>query len=410
MHSENQKFLETIGDLTEFEPGFVDFFSQPEAFVQKRLVITKDDGSLLIVRGYRCLHSSLCGPGKGGLRFAEDVNADEVCALAEQMTLKTALLELPFGGAKGGISVNPKKLSARERQRVARAWTRAFNQHIGPERDIPAPDMGNGPEEMGWILDEYETINGHSSPAVVTGKPLPLGGLNVREGATARGAAAVVKEMSDHLNLAPSSATVAVQGAGKVGSAIAKRLAEEGFKIIAIADSSGMALSEDGLNVDETFAAKKENGHLGKQKDEESDKPERILEISCDMLVLAAGAGQVTCDNAESIGAKVILELSNGGVELKALKKLDSQGIHVIPGILANSGGVLASYFEWLSGQTGRESLPKDLEKELDKKMAFTASKVYRLSQRHGHNLTQAAYALSLKRLQKCYSLRLGSQ
>lgn len=401
--------IKSAADLAQCDPDLIALLMCPEVMSERRIALRRDDGRLDVLKGWRCRYWTLLGPTKGGIRFHPKVTRAEVQELALLMTLKTALLDIPFGGAKGGVAVDPGTLSHQEHQRLARVWCRSFAAEIGPDMDIPAPDMGTTAQTMAWMRDEYEQIMGRSTPQIVTGKPAGLGGLHVRDGATARGGIAVLTQYWEHSGVNPNKTRVAIQGFGKVGGTIAELLAKKDFKIIAIADSSATVCNEDGLDVKALKYEVQDNGSLkavshGTIRDKRPR--ECILETECDLFIPAATANQITAKNADDLPVRTILELANGAIAYEADDILRSRGVKVLPGLLANAGGVVASYFEWLIGKCGREALPNDLEDTVDKHMRRATENAMRLAERKDIGLHQACYALALRHLDRAYRTR----
>mgnify|MGYP000014363771 CR=1 FL=1 len=314
------------------------------------LPITMDNGKIQVFEGIRVIHSNILGPAKGGIRFAPDVHLDEVRALAAWMTWKCAVVDIPYGGAKGGVRCNPREMSKGEIERLVRAYTMAMIDVFGPDKDIPAPDMGTGPREMAWLMDEYSKAHGMTIPAVVTGKPLVLGGSLGRTEATGRGVMVSALAAMQKLKINPFTATCAVQGFGNVGSWAARLLEERGLKVVAISDHTGAFYNEKGINVVEAIAYRDGNngtleGYTGGDKMENAGD---LLTLQVDVLVPAAVEDVITIANADQIKAKLIVEGANGPTSAKADAILNEKGIMAVPDILANAGGVTVSYFEWV--------------------------------------------------------------
>jgi len=302
---------------------------------------------------WRIQHSNALGPGKGGIRYHQDVSEEEVKSLSLLMSFKNALAGLPYGGGKGGIKVNPKEKTQQELEKISRAYARAFADVLGQDIDIPAPDVYTNAQIMGWILDEYEKTIGHHEPGMITGKPLALGGIAMRGDATARGGAIVAEAFFESMNMPKNGQTVAVQGFGNAGSFMAKFLQEASFKVVAVSDSNGGIKNMNGLNVEDVISAKAGGKSLAESGLGETISNQDLLELEVDVLVLAALENQITQENAEKIKAKTIIELANGPISADADKILFAKGVYVIPDLLANSGGVTVSYFEWAQNRTG---------------------------------------------------------
>ena len=356
---------------------------------------------------WRIIHDNSIGPGKGGIRFHPDVSEDEVKSLSFWMSLKTSLVGLPFGGAKGGVKINPKELNKGELQEISREYIRKFHNFIGEDKDIPAPDVYTTPQIMAWMLDEYEKIKGKHEPGMITGKPLVLGGCELRGDATSRGGKIILEEYLSKKELMKENLSIVVQGFGNAGRYIAEMLYGDGYKIIAVSDSKGGVVNQKGIDITALANYKDKTGSvLGFEGTTELTNQE-LLELECDVLILAALENQITEGNAENIKAKSILELANGPVNYEADEILYKKGIEVIPDILANSGGVIVSYFEWSQNKTG-EILEMDyLRKLLFKKLKDAFEKVYSLYVSDEKlNLRQSAYVISLKRILEAKRLR----
>jgi len=370
-----------------------------------------DDGSLNLFSGYRVQHSSLRGPYKGGLRFHPQVNLNEVNALALWMSLKCAVVNIPMGGGKGGISVDPKKLSAGELEALTRSFTRLMKDVFGPQRDIPAPDVNTSPLIMSWIMDEYEKVTGAKSPAVVTGKPVKLGGSAGREAATGQGAFYILEELAAKMKIIPKDTTVAIQGFGNVGYHMAQLAYTAGYKIIALSDSQGgiVDLRQSGMNPNHVMKQKRSQGMIsgayciGSVCDEHNYKSitnEQLLELQCDILIPAALENQITPTNAPNIKAKIVFELANGPTTPRADQFLSKKNIVVVPDILANAGGVTVSYFEWLQNNEGETWSEDEVSNKLRSIMRRSFNEVWEEKQRYNTNMRLAAYILALHRLE----------
>ncbi|MFT7233607.1 MAG: glutamate dehydrogenase/leucine dehydrogenase, partial [Cyclobacteriaceae bacterium] len=313
------------------------------------LPVTMDNGSIRVFEGYRVIHSNILGPSKGGIRYDMEVSLDEVKALAAWMTWKCAVVDIPFGGAKGGIKCNPRQMSAGEIERMTRAYTQSMHEIFGPDKDIPAPDMGTGPREMAWLMDHYSRAQGMTVNAVVTGKPIVLGGSLGRTEATGRGVMISTLAGMEKMKINPFKATCAVQGFGNVGSWAATLLAERGVKVVAISDHTGAFYNENGINIEDANNFRMKNGAtLDGYTGAEKINPDELLLLDVDVLVPAAVEDVITKHNADKIRAKLIVEGANGPTSAKADDIINEKGIMAVPDILANAGGVTVSYFEWV--------------------------------------------------------------
>ena len=341
------------------------------------LPVTMDDGSIQVFEGYRVIHSNILGPSKGGVRFAMDVNLDEVKALAAWMTWKCAVVDIPYGGAKGGIKCNPRQMSRGEVERLTRAFTQAMYEIFGPDRDIPAPDMGTGPDEMAWMMDQYSRSQGMTVNAVVTGKPLVLGGSLGRTEATGRGVMISALAAMEKLKINPFKATCAIQGFGNVGSWAASLLEERGAKIVAVSDISGAYYNKEGINIHEAISYRNSNNHtLEGFKGAEKIDPDELLLLEVDVLVPAAVEDVITELNADNIKARLIVEGANGPTSAQADAIVNAKGIMAVPDILANAGGVTVSYFEWVQNRLGYKWTAERVNRRSDRIMKEAFNKV----------------------------------
>jgi glutamate dehydrogenase/leucine dehydrogenase len=373
------------------------------------LPVTMDDGSVKVFEGYRVLHSNILGPGKGGIRFDPDVTLDEVRALAAWMTWKCAVVDIPYGGAKGGIACNPREMSAGEIERLMRAYTRQMLDIFGPDKDIPAPDMGTGPREMAWLMDEYSKAKGMTTHAVVTGKPLVLGGSLGRTEATGRGVMVSTLSAMDKLKINPYKATACIQGFGNVGSYAGKLLAEKGVKILAVSDITGTYYNENGLDIAAAMAYRDaNNGILDGYKEAELLKGEEILYLDVDALIPAAKEDVITKGNAHLIKAKLIVEGANGPTSAKADEILNNKGILAVPDILANAGGVTVSYFEWVQNRIGYKWAEDRINRRCERAMKNAFNTVFKLSKKHDVSMRIAAYMVAIDKVAETYKYRGG--
>ncbi len=373
------------------------------------LPITMDDGSIRVFEGYRVIHSNILGPSKGGIRFDMGVNLDEVKALAAWMTWKCAVVDIPYGGAKGGIRCNPREMSSGEIERLMRSYTTALVEIFGPDRDIPAPDMGTGPREMAWLMDSYSRANGMTVNAVVTGKPLVLGGSLGRTEATGRGVMVSALAAMEKLKINPYRATCAVQGFGNVGYWAARLLSERGVKVIAISDLSGAYYNEKGIDIEAAVQYRdNHNGSLDGFPMADKIPGEEILHVKVDVLVPAATEDVITAQNVDKIQAKLIVEGANGPTSSKADKIIADKGIMVVPDILANAGGVTVSYFEWVQNRLGYKWTEERVNRRSDRIMKDAFNKVYNTSVEYNVPMRIAAYIVAIDKVAKTYKYRGG--
>jgi glutamate dehydrogenase (NAD(P)+) len=373
------------------------------------LPVTMDSGEIQTFEGYRVIHSTILGPSKGGIRFDPGVNLDEVRALAAWMTWKCAVVDIPYGGAKGGIACNPRKMSAGEIERLMRAYTTAMLDVFGPDQDIPAPDMGTGQREMAWLMDEYSKSKGMTVQAVVTGKPLVLGGSLGRTEATGRGVTISALAGMEKLRLNPYRATAAVQGFGNVGSHAASLMRERGVSIQAISDISGAYYNDGGIDIEAAIAYRdRNNGILEGFEGAEMITGEELFSLPVDVLIPAAMEDVITLKNAASIQAKMIVEGANGPTSAKADDIINEKGIMVVPDILANAGGVTVSYFEWVQNRIGYKWTLERINRRSDRIMKDAFNKVYQTSQQYQVPLRIAAYIVAIDKVASTYKFRGG--
>ena len=386
-------------DKLGLEPGLYQVLRTPDREITVAIPVVMDDGSLQVFTGYRVQHSLARGPAKGGIRYAPNVHIDEVRALAAWMTWKCAVVNVPFGGGKGGVICDPFKLSKGELERITRKYVARIMDFIGPDRDIPAPDMGTDGQVMAWFLDTYSNYQGSWLPAVVTGKPIALGGSAGRIEATGRGVMIVTREALKHLNMNPKACTAAIQGAGNVGMISALQLASIGVKVVAISDIHGALYNKNGLDLDLI------QKHLAKTRKLEGltcgDRisNEQLLELPVDILVPAATENVITAKNAGNIKARVITEGANGPCAAEADQILDAKGTFVIPDILANAGGVTVSYFEWVQNRMGFAWTQKEVEDRMEHIMVESFQSVVDMSKRFQVSNRIAAYILGVDRV-----------
>jgi len=373
------------------------------------LPVTMDDGTIRVFEGYRVIHSTILGPGKGGIRFDPAVNLDEVRALAAWMTWKCAVVDIPYGGAKGGVACNPRAMSAGEMERLMRAYTTSMLDIFGPDRDIPAPDMGTGPREMAWLMDEYSRAKGMTVNAVVTGKPLVLGGSLGRTEATGRGVMVSALAAMEKLRINPYKASCAVQGFGNVGSHTASLLHERGITVNAVSDISGAYYNERGLDIAEAIRYRDANkGSLEGYANAERISNEDLLTLKVDVLVPAAKEDVITSQNAADIQARLIVEGANGPTSASADAIINQKGILVVPDILANAGGVTVSYFEWVQNRLGYKWTLERVNRRSDRIMKEAFDRVYQASVEYKVPMRIAAYIVAMDKVAKTYKYRGG--
>jgi glutamate dehydrogenase (NAD(P)+) len=373
------------------------------------LPVTMDDGSIKVFEGYRIIHSNILGPSKGGVRLDPDVNIDEVKALAAWMTWKCAVVDIPYGGAKGGITCNPRDMSNCEVERLIRAYTSALLDVFGPDKDIPAPDMGTGPKEMAWLMDEYSRAHGMTINAVVTGKPIVLGGSLGRAEATGRGVMVSAMVAMEKLKINPYNATCAIQGFGNVGSYAATLMAKRGVKIVGLSDISGAYHNAEGIDVRAAQIFRDENdGMLEGFPGAEPISSEELLALDVDVLIPAAKEDVINKHNAQNIQARLIVEGANGPTSFKADKIIREKGILVVPDILANAGGVTVSYFEWVQNRLGFKWTRDRVNRRSDRIIKTAFERVYKTSKKYDVTMRIAAYMEAIDKVAKTYTYRGG--
>ncbi len=371
----------------------------PEASLKVSIPVRMDDGSLRTFAGYRVRYDSTRGPAKGGIRFHPKVSADEVTALAFWMTFKTALMDLPFGGGKGGVAVDPKQLSVAELERVSRGYIAAIADVIGPDLDVPATDVATNELVMGWMVHEYGKIHRRHEPAVITGKPLPLGGIPGRWTATADGSFLVIRELADRVLGDTDAPSAAIQGFGNAGAQLATLLAEDGWRVVAVSDSSAAVHDADGLDVAAVRAHKDDTGSLaGCPVGEELDRDE-VLGLEVDALIPSALEGAIHEANAGDVRAAVLFEVANGPVTAAADRILDDAGVQIVPDILVNAGGVTVSWFEWIQNRQGDRWTRDTVRDRLEERIVAETRAVARLADERDLPLRTAAYVHALERL-----------
>lgn len=379
----------------------------PSKAVMVNLPIVMDNGSMKVFEGYRVVHSANLGPSKGGIRYSMDVNLDEVKALAAWMTWKSAIVNIPYGGGKGGIKCDPRSMSEGELERLTRAYTVAMADVFGPDKDIPAPDMGTGPQTMAWIMDEYSKIKGHSISAVVTGKPLVLGGSLGRVEATGRGVMVSCRSAMAKLNMNPQESTAIVQGFGNVGSISAKLIEMLGVSIVGISDISGGYYNPEGIDIADAIEyTQKNNGTLEGFKKGKKVSNSELLTLEADILIPAAMEDQITLENADLIKAKLIVEGANGPTSSNADKILHDKKIMVVPDILANAGGVTVSYFEWVQNRLGYFWTQERVHRRSDRIMKQAFENVYNASKKYKVSMRIAAYIVAIDKVASTQRLR----
>jgi glutamate dehydrogenase/leucine dehydrogenase len=397
--------LASITDIISIESEYYEMLKSPRREVIVSLPLKLADGTSVTFTGYRVQHNNARGPYKGGIRYHPSVTLGEVKALAMWMTWKAAVIDIPFGGAKGGVTVDPKKLSNDDLERLTRKYVSALERDIGPEVDIPAPDLNTNPQTMAWMMNEYSRLHGHNVPAVVTGKPIEIGGSEGRAAATGRGVAICAREaVRRFLHSEMKDVTVAVQGFGNVGSNTVKSLMEMGAKIVAISDVVGGAKPKSPKKIfEQNFSSLLETsnklGSISLIPNVERISNEEVIETEADLLIPAALENQINENNAAKVRAKIVIEAANGPTTPMADKILERQGIRVVPDILANSGGVLVSYFEWVQNLNRDHWTEEEVNNRLEHKMIHSFNEVLALAEKDGIDLRRAALALAVNKV-----------
>jgi glutamate dehydrogenase/leucine dehydrogenase len=389
-----------INKAKNFSDEFISRLRQPDRDIRISIPIKMDDGTTKIFEGYRVEYNNTLGPYKGGIRYHQDTEINEVKALAFWMALKCAVAGIPMGGGKGGITVNPKELSKGELERLSRGWVQKLSDILGPKKDVPAPDVNTTPEIMAWMNDEYQKITGDKTGAMITGKPLDKGGSEGRGTATAQGGFFVFEALKKELNL-PEKCKVAIQGFGNAGSYAALIWSKAGHSIVAISDSKGGIYNANGLDIEKLMEHKKSTGSLFGFPNTKEITNEELLEIECDLLIPAAFENQITSANADKVKAKAILELANGPITPEADEILFAKNVPIVPDILANSGGVTVSYFEWDQNLKGEHWSEKEVFDKLQPMLEDSAKKILEKAKESNTDLRRGAFILALERIQE---------
>lgn len=396
-----QKALTKLGYTNEM----FELLKEPIRLLKVRIPVRMDDGSVQIFTGFRSQHNDSVGPTKGGVRFHPEVNEEEVKALSIWMSLKCGITNLPYGGGKGGIICDPKKMSFRELERLSRGYVRAISQVVGPSKDIPAPDVYTNSQIMAWMMDEYSRLREFDSPGFITGKPLVLGGSQGRETATARGVTLCIEEAVKKKGIELKGARVVIQGFGNAGSYLAKFMHDAGAKVVGVSDVYGGIHDPNGLDIDYLLDRRDSFGTFSKLF-ENTITNQELLELDCDILVPAAISNQITAKNAHNIKASIIVEAANGPTTLEATKILTERGILLVPDILASAGGVTVSYFEWVQNNQGYYWSEEEVEEKLAKVMVKSFDNIYQTAQSHQVDMRLAAYMVGIKKVAEASSFR----
>jgi len=393
--------LEKLG----YPEAVYELLKEPLRVLTVRIPIRMDDGSVKVFTGYRAQHNDAVGPTKGGVRFHPDVTESEVKALSIWMSLKAGIVDLPYGGGKGGIICDPRNMSFRELERLSRGYVRAISQIVGPTKDIPAPDVFTNSQIMAWMMDEYSRIREFDSPGFITGKPLVLGGSRGRDTATAKGVTIMIREAAKKRGIDIKNARVVIQGFGNAGSYLAKFMYDAGAKVIGISDAYGALYDPDGLDIDYLLDRRDSFGTVTKLFKDTITNQE-LLELDCDILVPAAVENQITAKNAHRIKADIVVEAANGPTTLEATRILNERGILLVPDVLASAGGVTVSYFEWVQNNQGYYWSEEEVEKKLENIMVQAFENVYNTAQTRKVDMRLAAYMVGVRKMAEASRFR----
>ncbi|WP_227397113.1 Glu/Leu/Phe/Val family dehydrogenase [Jeotgalibacillus aurantiacus] len=380
-----------------YDDAVYELMKEPMRLLTVRMPVRMDDGSTRVFTGYRAQHNDSVGPTKGGVRFHPDVDEEEVKALSMWMTLKCGIVDLPYGGGKGGIICDPRTMSMGELERLSRAYVRAISQIVGPTKDIPAPDVYTNSQIMAWMMDEYSRIDEFNNPGFITGKPIVLGGSQGREKATAQGVTICIEQAAKKRGIDIKGARVVVQGFGNAGSFLAKFMHDAGAKVIAISDAHGAIHDPDGLDIDYLLDRRDSFGTVTTLFENTLTNNE-LLEIECDILVPAAVSNQITSQNVDNIKASIIVEAANGPTTIEATNRLNERGVLLVPDVLASAGGVTVSYFEWVQNNQGYYWTEEEVNEKLEKKLVDSFNQVYDLAQSRRVNMRLAAYMVGVRK------------
>ncbi|MCQ6279375.1 Glu/Leu/Phe/Val dehydrogenase [Bacillus sp. EB600] len=404
LHSTQTVIHEALKKLGYSDEMF-ELLKEPLRSLKVRFPVRMDDGSVKVFTGYRSQHNDSVGPTKGGVRFHPEVDQNEVNSLAIWMSLKCGITNLPFGGGKGGIICDPRQMSLRELEKLSRGYVRAISQIVGPNKDIPAPDVYTNSQIMAWMMDEYSRLREYDSPGFITGKPIVLGGSQGRETATARGVAIVIEEAAKKKGIELQGARVVIQGFGNAGSYLAKFMHDAGAKVVGVSDVYGAIADPDGLDIDYLLDRRDSFGTFSKLFTNTITNKE-LFELDCDILVPAAISSQITADNAADIKASIVVEAANGPTTLEATKILTDRGVFLVPDILSNAGGVTVSYFEWVQNNQGYYWTEEEVDQKLKKIMVDSFENVIRVAQTHKVDMRLAAYMVGIRKLAEASSFR----
>ncbi|MED1782497.1 Glu/Leu/Phe/Val dehydrogenase [Brevibacillus fortis] len=404
LHSTQTVIKEALEKLG-YQESMFELLKEPLRVLTVRIPVRMDNGEVKVFTGYRAQHNDAVGPTKGGIRFHPEVTEDEVKALSIWMSLKAGIVDLPYGGGKGGIICDPREMSFRELERLSRGYVRAISQLVGPTKDIPAPDVFTNSQIMAWMMDEYSRIREFDSPGFITGKPIALGGSHGRETATAKGVTICIREAAKRRNIEVKGARVVVQGFGNAGSYLAKFMHDAGAKVVGISDAYGALYDPNGLDIDYLLDRRDSFGTVTKLFNNTISNKE-LLELDCDILVPAAIENQITAANAHNIKAQIVVEAANGPTTLEATKILTERGILLVPDVLASAGGVTVSYFEWVQNNQGYYWSEEEVEEKLEKVMVRSFENVYSMSQTRRIDMRLSAYMVGARKMAEASRFR----
>ncbi|UTH17022.1 Glu/Leu/Phe/Val family dehydrogenase [Macrococcus epidermidis] len=395
--SSTQNIIHEALDKLGFDEGMYDLVKEPLRLLTVRIPVKMDDGTVKTFTGYRAQHNDAVGPTKGGVRFHPDVDEDEVKALSMWMTLKCGIVDLPYGGGKGGIVCDPRQMSIHEVERLSRGYVRAISQIVGPTKDIPAPDVFTNSQIMAWMMDEYSMMDAFNSPGFITGKPIVLGGSQGRDRSTALGVVIAIEEAAKRRGKQIEDSRVVIQGFGNAGSFLAKFLYDMGAKVVGISDAHGALHDPNGLDIDYLLDRRDSFGTVTNLFEDTITNKE-LFELDCDILVPAAISNQITKDNAHDIKAEIVVEAANGPTTPEATKILTERGILLVPDVLASAGGVTVSYFEWVQNNQGYYWTEEEVNEKLREKLVKAFDNVYSLAEARKVDMRLAAYIVGIKR------------
>ncbi|RTX88082.1 Glu/Leu/Phe/Val family dehydrogenase [Mammaliicoccus vitulinus] len=395
--SSTQEIIGVALNKLGFDEGMYDLIKEPMRLLTVRIPVRMDDGTVKTFTGYRAQHNDAVGPTKGGVRFYPDVDVEEVTALSMWMTLKCGIVDLPYGGGKGGIVCDPRQMSIHEVERLSRGYVRAISQIVGPTKDIPAPDVFTNSQIMAWMMDEYSQMDEFNSPGFITGKPIVLGGSQGRDRSTALGVVIAIEQAAKRRGKTIKGSRVVIQGFGNAGSFLAKFLYDEGAKIVGISDAYGALHDPEGLDIEYLLDRRDSFGTVTNLFDDTISNKE-LFEIDCDILVPAAISNQITEENAHDIKAEIVVEAANGPTTMGATKILSERGILIVPDVLASAGGVTVSYFEWVQNNQGYYWTEEEVNEKLREKLVKAFDTIYNLAENRKIDMRLAAYIVGIKR------------